>query len=75
MTDVPRRLHAPAHPHAKDAEACGKWVLFALRTPMKKIARVPDEAIGGVARWAFHWAGLAVQQHGPQSSCVTKETV
>ncbi len=54
-----------ANPHAKDAEACGRYVLWLLREQRKIRRWMPmsdaefDAWLFGIARWAFHWAARA----------------
>lgn len=61
-------LTAPANPYRKDAEAAGRIVASWLRTNRKREwDDVEINAIYQTARWAAHWANLALQLDAKQA--------
>jgi hypothetical protein len=51
----------PESIHTRDAEAAGRWVVWALHERRKRMTAVPADTITWVAHWAFHWAIIALE--------------
>lgn len=50
------------NPHAKDAEAAGRYILSGLRPSSRRITPLDVPTIVWLATWAGHWGRLALRK-------------
>lgn len=63
-------LSVPANPYRKDAEAAGKYAVQYIAPKHRAYRDCPVDVIYVIARWAAHWANLALKGtgHGEDSN-------